>query len=330
MIKRRQFMMASSMALTLPSAPRAAVSSARWSGAAPLPINTQELYPTVHKGRLYVAGGIARRLNAPYFTNRVFSFDPIDNQWRDEPDLPEDMHHAALVSTGERLFLIGGFNGGYTHIWRMRANAYELIGEHWEPAVDLPSPQAEGVLGFNQGHVHIVTGQSPKGESNSKRDHHTEIASHWVWTPDSKNWESAAPIPLARNSATGGWVDNQLIVAGGRHAQGNYNATHIYDKREDRWREASPIPLPQAGTAGIAVDDGIIVFGGEIFVPTSAVYKEVWRYSLSLDKWTAYPDMITPRHGIGAGRFGNKVFVVGGATNPGGSGTTNMNEVLEI
>lgn len=175
-----------------------------------------------------------------------------------------------------------------------------------------------------------VTGQSPKGESNTKRHHHTEVSSHWVWTPDSKNWESAAPIPLARNSATGGWVNNQLIIAGGRHANGNYDATHIYDKQEDRWREARPLPLPQAGTAGIAVDDGIIVFGGEIFVPNSAVYKEVWRYSLTHDEWTAYPDMITPRHGIGAGRIGNKVFVVGGATDPGGSGTTNTNEVLEI
>jgi len=86
--------------------------------------------------------------------------------------------------------------------------------------------------------------------------------------------------------------------------------------------------LPQAGTASVVVDDGIIVFGGEIFVPEAGVFEEVWRYSLADDRWKAYPDMRTPRHGIGAVKIGNKIFVVGGATEPSGKGTSNLNEVL--
>ncbi len=303
---------------------------ASWGTAAPMPINTQELYATVHKGRLYVAGGIAAKLNAPYFTDRFFSYSPADNEWRDETDLPESLHHAALVSTGDRLFLVGGFNGGYTHIWRMRERVYEYVDDKWVPRLNLPQPQAEGVLTHHQGDIHLVTGQSPKGEANKKRSDHIEVDRHLVWQPDSKKWESAAPIPLARNSATGGWLGDQLVITGGRNADGNYAETHIYDKREDRWRDAKPLPLPQAGTASAVVDDELIVFGGEIFVPMSGVFANVWRYSLNQDKWLEMPSMPNGRHGIGAGKIDNKIYVIGGATEPGGKGTTNLNEVLSL
>ena len=44
----------------------------------------------------------------------------------------------------------------------------------------------------------------------------------------------------------------------------------------------------------------------------------------------ALPDMPTPRHGLGAGLIDGRVYVVGGATSPGGRGTTDLNEVLLI
>jgi len=302
-----------------------------WGNAAPLPLNTQELYPSVHKGRLYVAGGIASKLGVPYFTDRCVSYDPTTNEWRDEADLPEPLHHAALVSNGDRLFLVGGFNGGINHIWRMRDQVYELQEDKWVAINRLPQAQAEGVLSLAQdGALHLVTGQSPLGEANSKRSDHSEVTTHLRWDPNDETWETRAPIPTPRNSATGGWIDNQLVVAGGRTANGNLDETEIYDLDSDKWRTAAPLPLPQAGTASTIVDDGLIVFGGEIFVPNAAVFAEVWRYSLSADKWQSLPDMLTPRHGIGAGRFGDKIYVVGGATSPSGRGTSNANEVLDL
>ena len=330
-MKRRDFLIGSAYAMTS-TISQAKISSATlpWSTTTPLPIRTQELYPAIHQGRLYVAGGIASRLGATYFTDRFFSFDPSKNLWHEETNLPESLHHAALVSCQNRLFLVGGFNGGYTHVWRMRDKVYEYIEGIWHERAALPAPQAEGVLTCHNGLIHLVSGQSPRDEKNKLRHHHKEVNHHLVWEPGSSQWESAAPIPLASNSATGAWVGNQLVYTGGRNSNGNFDATYIYDKQEDRWRKASPLPLPQAGTASVAVEDGIIVFGGEIFVPNSKVFKNVWRYVLSKDQWLPLADMPTPRHGIGAGRIGDKIYVVGGATEPGGNGTSNLNEVFSL
>lgn len=139
-----------------------------------------------------------------------------------------------------------------------------------------------------------------------------------------------APIPTARNSATGGWIGNQLLVAGGRTASGNLDTLEIYDGATDKWRQGKPMPLPQAGTASIVIDDGLLVFGGEIFSPQARVFKEVWKYTLSRDSWYGLPSLRVPRHGLGAVKFGTKVYVVGGAEQPGGSGTSNAVEVLDL
>ncbi len=329
-LSRRRFIQWPALAFI--SQPVWANNSNGWRAAQVMPLKTQELYPTVHQGRLYVAGGIASKLGVPYFTDRVVSFDPDSNTWRDEPDLPEALHHAALVSTGSRLFLVGGFNGGYSHIWRMRSTVYELLGSDWVEIGSLPAPQAEGVLAAApDGAIHLVGGQSPRGDNNVKRSDHAEVTTHLRWHPEEdaeQDWQNLAPIPTARNSATGGWLDDQMIVTGGRTAGGNLANTEIYDLKTNTWRSAAALPLPQAGTASVVVDDGLIVFGGEIFTPQAKVFKEVWRYSISQDQWSEMPSMLTPRHGIGAGRFGDRIYVVGGATEPSGKGTSDANEMF--
>ena len=303
-------------------------SSPSWQQAEPLPIKTQEIYPAVHEGRLYVAGGIAAKLAVPYFTNNTFAYDPLVDQWQRMPDLPEARHHIGLVSHNGLLLGIGGFNGGYTHIWRMRDTVYQLGENEWVHHSTLPTPQAEGVISAHKGQIHIVTGQQPKGTANKDRSDHQESHLHWVWQGDA--WTELAPIPTPRNSATGGWIDDLMVISGGRTATGNLDVTEIYDAQADRWYPAAPMPLPQAGTASVVIDQSLWVFGGEIFTPEARVFPNVWRYDLTQDRWHAMPDMQTPRHGLGAAKLGQRIYVVGGATEPGGSGTSNLNEFLDL
>jgi N-acetylneuraminic acid mutarotase len=294
-----------------------------------LPFSTQEIYPAAHEGRLYLAGGIAARLGMPYFTNRCVSYDPKTDSWDDEPALPEDLHHVALVSTGTDLFAIGGFNGGYTRVWRMRERVYRLMEEGWQDVTALPKPLAEGVATFGPtGLIHLVTGQSPRGEANTERSDHREVHDHLCFDPKDGRWRELAPIPTARNSATGGWLHGRLVVTGGRTASGNLAVTEVYDPASDAWHSAAPLPLPQAGTAGAVARGRLHVFGGEIFSPTASVFAEAWEYALDQDRWLALPELPTPRHGLGAATLGEDIHVVGGATEPGGRGTSDCHEVL--
>jgi len=328
-MNRRSFLTAG--ALTSLTGNSSLAQSSTWRAAAPVPFSTQEIYPAAHNGRLFLAGGIAAKLGVPYFTNRCVSYDPTTDSWKDEPSLPEALHHVALVSTVKDLFAIGGFNGGYTHVWRMRDRVYQLTTEGWQEVTALSKPHAEGVATFGpNGLIHVVTGQSPRGEANTERSDHREIHEHLCFDPGDGQWRQLAPILTARNSATGGWLDGQLVVAGGRTAAGNLTATEIYDAKSDSWHSAAPLPLPQAGTAGAVARGRLHVFGGEIFTPTAGVFAETWQYSLDQDRWQALPELPTPRHGLGAVTLGDRIHAVGGATEPGGRSTSDRHEVLSL
>ena len=172
-----------------------------WKTRAPLPISVQEIYPTVWQGQIVVAGGIAARMGVPYFTNRVFTYDPAIDERDELPRLPEDLHHVALAVVDGALYALGGFNGGYSHVWRMRDTVYRLAEDTWEVVDTLPKPQAEGIVAPLNRRLHVVSGQSLKGQANKDRSDHREIADHWVWDGE---WHDLAPIPTPRNSATGG------------------------------------------------------------------------------------------------------------------------------
>lgn len=330
-VNRRQLLKCLAAVPLVNTVPLRANPAHTWRTAKQLPFPTQEIYAAVHNNHVAVAGGISSRFKLPYFTSRCVAYHPPSDSWLEWPELPEAVHHASLVSTGNRLFLVGGFSGSYKHVWRMRKQVLELSNKQWIATTALPQPQAEGVVSFGPDKkIHLVGGLTLNNTRNRKRSDHTETTNHWVWDGNANRWESAAPIPTARNSATGAWVGSQLIITGGRTRTGNLPTTEIYNVETDTWDSAEPMPLPQAGGACVAVKNGLIVFGGEIFTPEAAVFKEVWHYHVHQNRWQPLPSLPTPRHGLGAAKIGNNVFVVGGATEPSGSGTSNVNEVMTL
>jgi len=296
---------------------------ARWHSASALPQVVQEIYPALHQDEIHVVGGISNCYGLPCFTNTHWIYQAQTDAWRAGHRLPVDCHHAALVSSDWGLLLVGGFHGGYTHIWRMSEQVLRLTPSGWERLADLPQAQAEGVLGKDsKGALHLVTGIRRVGEGNRSRSDHTETTQHWVKQGEHAAWEVAAPIPTARNSACGGWLDGRWVIAGGRTAKGNLAQTEVYDPQSDKWRSVRPMPLAQAGAAAAVIDNKLMVFGGENFVPQSQVFANAWCYDLRSDTWEALPDMPVPRHGLGAVTLNQQVHVFAGAAKAGGWGTS--------
>ena len=94
-----------------------------------------------HGGRIWLAGGLSPFGEA---LTDVEVFDPATGEWSDGPALPASVHHAALVSDGERLLLIGGYLGSAfnrpTEIVLVLADGEDA----WRPGPALPEPRAAG------------------------------------------------------------------------------------------------------------------------------------------------------------------------------------------
>lgn len=318
-----------------------------WTPLANMPFPVQEIYPAPFwmdrdaapslkpkpHNIIVNAGGLAP--NAPFeVTDQVTFYDPLRDTWGYGEALPAPRHHIALVNNNGYLYAIGGFardrNGG----WQMRTDCWRTgsLDENWEAMAPLPHPQAESVAASVNGRIHVVGGRSPAGSQNSEWRHHIDSDEHWTYDPGANRWRTAAPLPTPRNSSAGAVVNGILYVIGGRTvSDGNMTTVEVYDPLSDRWEHARPLPKAQAGLAAAVLNGKIYAFGGEYFSPAGGgVFAESWEYDPRSDQWRAIAAMPRRRHGLGAVKLDNAIYVMGGAASAGGVNTSNALDKFEI
>lgn len=307
----------------------------QWQTLAPMPVAVQEIYPVLHKGNIYVAGGLSDTLPEAQqqMTAVVQVYNPASNSWAMAAALPEPRHHAYLLSAANKLFLFGGFvinNGGR---WSASADVLQLdeSAQQWRQVAQLPKPLTETVAVVLNGKVHLASGRSPLADSNDQWRDQADVNWHWVFDPQSLTVTEAAPLPQAFNSSSGVVLNDSFYIVGGRQVGGaNLAQLHRFDSTSNRWQALSPMPQAQGGLAAAILGQQLVVFGGEYFDNGGGVYSQVWQYQPATDSWQQAGTMPIPRHGLGAVMLNNTVYVVGGAAVVGLKATSALLEAVTL
>ena len=308
-----------------------------WTPVASLPVRTQEIYPAVLDGRIYLAGGLSPDAEITQggmgILDRVFRWSPDGGagSWEEIAALPEPRHHPNLVGHESAVHAIGGFRAGNGGAWNMLAThtRYDPAADNWTEMAPLPEPFAETCAVSLPSGIHVATGRQPAGEANANWPDHTDSGAHFVYDAGEDRWRRAAPNPHPRNSAAGVALDGRFHVVGGRRVGSGNEARHeAYNPEADAWHRLAPLPQGQGGLAAAVAHGRIYAFGGEYFDDRGGgVYPEVWVYDPATDRWQGGPPMRTPRHGLGGVAIGDRVFAIAGATGPSARGTTGGVEV---
>lgn len=315
--------------------PAATANTLQWQTLSAMPVAVQEIYPAVHNGKIYVAGGLSDALPAAdqQMTALVQVYDPATDTWQAGPELSQPRHHAYLVSVDAKLFLFGGFvqaNGG-----RWSASADVLLLDEtkgtWRNVAQLPKPLTETVATVLNGKVHFVSGRSPAGADNAQWRDQADVNWHWIFDPANFAVTEAEPLATALNSASGIALKQQMYVLGGRKVgAANLALLQRFDPALAKWQLLAPMPQASAGLATATLGGQILVFGGEYFDNNGGVYTQVWQYDVATDSWQQQGNMPLPRHGLGVVTLGNKVYVLGGATQAGLKATSAVVEAVTL
>lgn len=327
MIDRRT-LIAAGLAAAAPGLTRA---EPRWSPRADIPWPVQEVYGTAWRGRALIAGGMAPGVQGlrgginPQ--DRTGLYDPAADRWTEGPRLPFPRHHPALASAGGLAYALGGYRVTGEGGWVGITDALVLDGEAWRAIAPMPQIQCETVAVGIGGRIHVASGRAPKGEANRNWSDQGDIALHQVLDVRTGRWETAAPCPLARNSATGAVIDGLFYLAGGRRVgEGNSARLDRYDPKSDRWETLAPMPRAAGGLAGAALGGRLYVFGGE---GGPGVIPDCWSYDPKADAWRAEPAMRTPRHGLAGVALGGRIYAIGGGAKESGGQVTAVVEALD-
>jgi len=139
-------------------------------------------------------------------------------------------------------------------------------------------------------------------------------------------WLKLAPFPEPSEELIGAAAGGKMYVFGGYEVGGKPKGmVYEYDPVSDKWTKKKPMALPAHHMVIVEHSGKLYVTGGFVLStqgpPSWVPINNVWQYDPASDNWKALAPMPTPRGGGGAGVVGERIYVIGGATNaPGETG----------
>lgn len=253
---------------------------------------------TAHDGRIWLAGGLSPFGEA---LTDVAIFDPATDEWSDGPALPAAVHHAALVSDGERLLLIGGYLGSAFNRPTDIVFALADGDEGWQPGPSLPEPRAAGAAAWDGARVVYAGGVGDGIEDD-------------VFALAGDGWEPIGAMREAREHlAATSDLEGRTWLMGGRVGDLTSNLGTVEIVEGADITLLGDLPTPRGGVAAVHVSGiGACLTGGE--APDRA-YTTV--ECMAADGTvTTLPELLEPHHGHGAALIDGVAYALLGGPEP--------------
>lgn len=281
--------------------------AARWETAEPLPTARQQSTVVALDGRLFVIGGIDAKRST---TSDVSVYDPSLGRWSAAADLPVAMHSANAAVAGSKIYVLGSLDA--SRAADERCYVYDPDRDAWISRRAMLPGRARGAsaTGAIGSKIYVAGGFS--GGQAVKRV--------GVYDTVSDRWLPLADMPVALDHPAAGVIGAKLYVAGGRvgPADAYSDTTYVFTPGPRTWIRKQSMPVSRGDAAAAVLGHALYVFGGEgNNGAQSGVFAVSARYSPASDRWEKLAPMKTPRHGLGAGAIGGRIYLPGGATRQG-------------
>lgn len=191
------------------------------------------------QGAVFVLGGTTPAGGG----RQVYGYESRLRQWLRKDPLPRVLYNHAAVSTGDRIYVLGGYETSGKELRTVYWSGPRVRG--WRTAPPLPRPvHAFGAVVF-RGEIWVLGGR--RGERRLR-----EV---WIFNRESNRWRRGPtmPKPMELLGATV-WGDQIHAVWHGTY--------QIYDASEGRWRQG-PSPLVARHALSLfAVGGALYAVGG--------------------------------------------------------------------
>ncbi len=256
--------------------------------------------------------------------------------WEALPSPPVELHHFQAVVYNGEIWVAGAFTGNYPHELPVdHIYIYSPELKEWRKGPAIPKDRLRGSAGATvyKNKIYILGGT---------QDGHWDGHTGWLdeYDPAKDTWTRLADAPHARDHVCIEVIDHKIYVAGGRRTTARTNnvinlkeaSVDVYDFKSGTWTtlpESSNLPTLRAGSPVVAHGHQLIVIGGESDTQVPA-HSEVEVLDTKTMKWNSFAKLNQGRHGTGAVRVKNKIYIVGGAGNRGGGPELNSVEVIGL
>ncbi len=219
-----------------------------WEVLEPAPFQRIEMATVAHDGEIWLVGG----LDLDGASDETWRFDPATSTWREGPSLDGPIHHAAAVSTGDDLQVIGGYEGNTFDTPRTTVLVLNAAGDGWDEGVALPQPRAAGGAAWDGSRI-VYAGGVGLG-----------IVSDVLALTDGE-WVQlgAMRVPREHLSATSDGT-GRVWLLGGRQGSLDSNSGAVDLVEGNAVTRIGELPTPRGGAAAFHLPEfGACLSGGE-------------------------------------------------------------------
>ena len=282
-----------------------------WERQADGPIGRFEAGTVEIDGQLYSFGGFfTQSIQATVRSDR---YDPSTDTWTRIADLPIPVTHAAFVREGRNVWMIAGFVGDNPGVATDAVWIYDVDQDAWTLGPALPRPIAGGAACLLQREIHYFGG--------AEEDRIQVTGDHWVFDTNapSLGWQPRAAMPEPRCHLAAAVLGGEVWAIGGQVGHDvaplDTRFVHRYQPALDAWTLGPLLPRPRSHfEAATFVDSGFLyIHGGK----NGTIGRDILSGTLELDpllgEWSYLPQLPLARHGMGARRVGDYLYVIGGS-----------------
>jgi len=182
----------------------------------------------------------------------------------------------------------------------------------WQNVASMTMPRWTLSVGALNNSLYAVGGQAGAPDA-------TITSSVERYDPAANEWSTVANMSVARVGHGVAAVDGRLFAVGGwNDGCGALGCADVeaYDPQKDSWSQQPPLEFPRDHPAAAALQGKLYVLGGcngwDDDEKCTNLTASVATFEPASSKWTDVEPMPTPRWGLGAAVWNDKLFAVGG------------------
>jgi len=242
-----------------------------WTSTTSLPDVRENSGVAVYNGRVYIIAGTGPRpppteRNTVYYT--AINQDGTLGQWAQTTAFPQPLCEFSLVQWKDRIYVIGGWNGGSSQatIYSAKVMPDGTLSQ-WASLATLPRPLWRNSAVVYNDYIYVIGGRMDGGSPTASAldpVYYTRI------NPDGTigSWQSTARLPVGLNYHSSVAINGEIWVIGGSKvndwvpSDDVYVATITPDGSLGAWSTGTSLPVGLIGQSSFVQEGSIYVLGG--------------------------------------------------------------------
>ncbi|MGP0090602.1 MAG: Kelch repeat-containing protein [Xanthobacteraceae bacterium] len=317
-----------------------------WVTLAPFPEPSEELLGATANGKLYIFCGLAPGWKPKAL---VYEYDPATNKWTQRKPMALPSHHVAFATLNDKIYAFGGFKypDAGPPAWQPIDNTWEYdpVADSWKSLAPMPGKRGAATAAVANGKIYVTGGATTLAGVSENGLHpsrpHQVLATVEEYDPATNSWRERRSMLVPRNHHAVASVNDKVYAVGGRISGAFIGISdvidllEIYDPATDLWTRGEKMPTPRSAITAAVWNSKIFVPGGEAQDRRAlAAFRAVEMYDPAVNRWQIMPSMPHPRHGLGVGVIGDRLYAVSGDGQSAGSGIAEsdvgFNEALQL